>query len=175
MSEFGAVRMSLGPDDNLMFKSLMADMPSSVTIITAWDESKRPLGATLSAVMSLSMDPPMMVAAFDARSATLGALQVGRPFLIHVLGERQEELAARFAGKGADKFDGIEWGVGLRGLPQIAGAVGVIACEVADLVPGGDHRLVLGAVRSLNHPRKVEPLVYHRRALRTLDTRALVA
>jgi len=160
--------MTISADDAATFKGLMADMPSAVTVITAWDASGQPVGATLSAVMSLSMDPPMMVAAFDARSATLAVLRTGAPFLIHVLGAKQETLAGSFAGKGAGKFAGLDWQPGLGGLPQLAGVVGLIACEVSTIVPGGDHKLVLGTVSALAHPREVEPLVYHRRTLRAM-------
>ncbi|MFC7053340.1 flavin reductase family protein [Hansschlegelia quercus] len=153
--------------DVAVFKRLMADMPQAVTIITAMTEDGTPVGATLSAVMSLSMNPPMMVAAFDRGSETLACLSQGRPFLIHILGEGQEKLAYRFAGKGgAAKFYEIEWSAAPCGSPKLPSAAGVIACRVVHLHEGGDHVLVTGSISDIEHPAEAEPLVYHRRELR---------
>ena len=153
--------------DVAAFKKLMADMPQAVTIVTAMSADGQPVGATLSAVMSLSMNPPMMVAAFDRGSDTLASLTEGRPFLIHILGEGQEKLAYRFAGKGGSaKFDEIDWSAAPCGSPKLPSAAGVIACRVVQLHEGGDHVLVTGAIQDIEHPEEAEPLVYHRRELR---------
>lgn len=153
--------------DVAAFKRLMADMPQAVTIVTAMTEDGQPVGATLSAVMSLSLNPPMMVAAFDRGSETLACLTEGRAFLIHLLGEGQEKLAYRFAGKGgAAKFDEIDWTEAACGSPKLPSAAGVIACRVVQLHEGGDHVLVTGAIDQIEHPEEAEPLVYHRRELR---------
>jgi len=155
--------------DLKLFKSLMADMPAAVTVITAWGSDGRPVGATLSAVMSLSLEPPMMLAAFDRASSTLDALNArGRPFLIHVLADDQHDIAQNFAGKGADKFKDIDWTPGLLGLPELPGVLGTIACEVAELVPGGDHVVIMGAIREVQHRAQTHPLIYHRRALHSV-------
>lgn len=153
--------------DVAAFKTLMADMPQAVTIVTAMAKDGTPVGATLSAVMSLSMNPPMMVAAFDRGSDTLAALSKGRAFLIHILGEGQEKLAWRFAGKGgAAKFDETGWSAAPCGSPKLPDAAGVIACRVVHLHEGGDHVLVTGEISGIEHPEEAEPLVYHRRELR---------
>ncbi len=149
------------------FKTLMADMPQAVTIITTITGEGEPVGATLSAVMSLSMDPPMMVAAFDRGSDTLACLsRPGHPFLIHVLGEGQEALAYRFASKGGTtKFADTDWAPAACGSPRLPMAAGLISCRVTQLFDGGDHVLVTGAIEAIEHPEAAEPLVYHRRKL----------
>lgn len=147
-----------------LLKALMADMPSGVTIVTTRDSNDNPSGATLSAVMSLSLDPPLMLAAFDARSNTLNDLQsVGKPFLIHILSGDQADLAKKFAGKNNDKFAGVAWTDGYCGAPQLEGASGVIACDVAEIIPGGDHVIIIGAVQSIHHDSENPTLLYHRR------------
>lgn len=150
-------------DHKAVMKTLMADMPSGVTIITTRDVQGTPSGATLSAVMSLSLDPPLMLAAFDRRSNTLRDLDLGKPFLIHVLSGSQSDLAMRFAGKASDKFDGVDWRAGKFGMPEIEGATGVITCTVAEVVPGGDHVIIIGAVDGIRHDPEVPTLTYHRR------------
>ena len=154
----------MGGPDMEAFKAAMSDMPAAVTVVTCLDLGEQPIGTTLSAVSSLSLAPPMMLACFDVCSNTLKALLPGVDFLIHVLAEGQEQIAYRMAGKGAQKFDALDWALGPRDLPQIAGCAAVIHCSVGQRVPGGDHVIVTGNVRRVTRSDAV-PLVYHRRAL----------
>ncbi|AGN82587.1 flavin reductase family protein [Pseudomonas sp. GD03651] len=154
------------PDIDLqIFKEAMADFPAAVTVITTWDDEGHPVGATLSAVSSLSAAPPMMLACFDRKSKTLECLTRGKPFLIHVLGAGQEHLAMLFAGKSTDKFDGVAWKLGELGLPTLPDAACTLACEVADVLPGGDHLIVTGCIRHISHNTQQMPLLYHRRKM----------
>ena len=159
-----AEMIETGAPDMEAFKAAMADMPASVTVVTCRDWRNRPTGTTLSAVSSLSLAPPMMLACFDVGSNTLKGLLPGADFLIHVLAEGQEQTAYRMAGKAEDKFDGTDWTLGPRDLPQIGGCAAVIHCSVGQRVPGGDHVIVTGNVRKVIRTGAV-PLVYHRRAL----------
>lgn len=148
------------------FKALMASMPQAVTVVTTLSPQGEPVGATLSSVMSLSLDPPMMVCAFDRGSATLACLPEGQPFLLHLLAEGQEALAYAFAGKGgAGKFAGTDWARGPLGLPRLANAAGVVACRVATRHSGGDHVLVTAEISAIDRPDDIHPLLYFRRAL----------
>jgi len=155
------------------FKAAMSDMPASVNIITCRDWQGQPVGTTLSAVSSLSLSPPMMLACFDIGSNTLKALLPGVDFLIHILAGGQEKVAYAMAGKGTDKFEDVSWTPGPCDLPQIEGCAAVIHCTVGQRVPGGDHVIVTGNVRCVNRLDAM-PLVYHRRALFPMPTQEMV-
>lgn len=148
-----------------LFKAAMAELPAGVTVITAWDDDGLPVGATVSAVNSLSMDPPMLLACLATSSDTLQVLRTGSRFAVHVLCDGQQAVATCLAGKGADKFSEVSWSPGPHGLPQLEGSAVVAACEVRSLVPGGDHVIVLGDIRSLEVAGGLSPLVYHRRRM----------
>ncbi len=139
--------MTMEPAPLPTFRSAMSEWPSGVTITTCWHEDQRPLGATLSSVTSLSLDPPMVLACFDQRSETLKSL---------------------IAGKADDKFSGIAWSSGRLGLSEIAGCAMVLGCRVEDIHPGGDHMIVTGLVLSTAVDAQRQPLVYHRRQIRAL-------
>jgi flavin reductase (DIM6/NTAB) family NADH-FMN oxidoreductase RutF len=149
------------------FRAAMAELPSAVTAVTAWGPGGLPVGATVSAVTSLSLAPPMVLVCLAHTSDTLGVLQPGTPLVLHVLVDGQQELAARLAGKGPAKFDAINWQVGGHGLPELDGAALVAVCRVHDLVPGGDHVVVLADVCEVLRHRDdgPSPLVLHRRRL----------
>ncbi|MEM9498417.1 MAG: flavin reductase family protein [Pseudomonadota bacterium] len=163
MTEHPKLIEPYGPDIDA-FKAAMSDMPASVNVITCLDWEGRPVGSTLSAVSSLSLSPPMMLACFDVGSNTLKALLPGADFLLHIMSEGQEGVAYKMASKDHEKFDDVEWVTGPRELPQITNCAAVIHCTVGQRVPGGDHVIVTGNVRHVMRSGAV-PLVYHRRAL----------
>src|SRR5947209_13737897 len=142
----------------------MADVATPVSVVTALRDGA-PHGTTVSAFASLSMSPPMVLLALDRRSDLLARLEHGQPFGVNVLGAHQAGLAAAFARKGADRFDGIEWTVD-SGVPRLAGSPGWLACTVAQLVDGGDHVVVLGDVEHAASSA-APPLVYHARTFGT--------
>ena len=66
---------------------------------------------------------------------------------------------------GASGFDGVAWELD-GGVPRLAGSPGWLACTVGGLGAGGDHVIVLGAVRDARATPGV-PLTYHARAFGT--------
>lgn len=145
------------------FRDLMAAVCAPVTVVTAADGA--PYGTTVSAFASLSLRPPMITAALDRRSQLLGpVLRTGR-FGVNVLGHGQDDVARLFAQRSVDRFAAVDWHYHLD-LPRLAGAPGWLVCELARTVEGGDHVLLLGAVREAE-ARTAPPLVYGHRAYGT--------
>jgi flavin reductase (DIM6/NTAB) family NADH-FMN oxidoreductase RutF len=145
----------------------MGGVPTAVTVITAPGDDG-PLGATANAVVSLSVDPPLMLVALDRKSRTLGALQAATRFGVNVLAADQGELALRFATKEPHpvKWDGVEWSE-LGSVPVLDGAALAMACELRNELDGGDHLILTGAVIEMEE-RGREPLVFHRGEYRPL-------
>ncbi|MBY0558686.1 flavin reductase family protein [Hyphomicrobium sp.] len=155
----------LQPVDPGEFRSAMGDMPGAVTVITSWGPDGAPSGATLSAVVSLSLDPPQMLACFDHGSNTLAAIQSHGRFLVHVLAHGQQSVAMKFSGKSPDKFNGVEWEADVFGLPRIDGCVVAVACELDKIIESGDHKIVIGRVVEIERAGKLNPMVYARRKM----------
>lgn len=146
------------------FVEVMAEVCAPVTVLTTWADG-RPHGTTVSAFASLSLQPPMVVTALDRRSDLLAVLERTGQVGVNVLASTQHELARRFAQKGPDKFDGVEW-TDDHGVPRLPGVVGWLACRVARFTEGGDHVLVIGAVEEASAVPGA-PLAYHRRLFGT--------
>ncbi|WP_432181589.1 flavin reductase family protein [Streptomyces sp. NBC_00063] len=146
------------------FRDLMAGVCAPITIVTAAAE-ELPRGTTVSAFASLSLKPPMVTVALDRSSGVLAHITATGRFGVNVLGHGQDDLALLFARRGADRFAGTDWHFD-HGLPRIDAAPGWLACEVADVVEGGDHLLLLGTV---THARTTPaaPLVYGHRLFGT--------
>jgi len=146
------------------FRAVMAEVCTPVSVITAMD-GQRPHGTTVSAFMSLSLEPPMVLVALASDSDLLRLVRATGRFGVNVLGRHQADLAQNFARKGADKFDHAEWSLA-GGVPRLTGVPGWLACRLADLVPGGDHLVALGAVVDAGTADGA-PLTYHQRRFGT--------
>ncbi len=141
------------------FRAAMGLLPTGVTVVTAAGPDGA-AGATANAVCSLSIEPMLMLACLDRGSRTLLAVQAANHFGISVLHAGQEELARAFASKApvAEKWEGVAWHE-RDGVPAIDGALAFIACELRDVIAGGDHVIVTGEVRDLATGEGV-PLIF---------------
>jgi 3-hydroxy-9,10-secoandrosta-1,3,5(10)-triene-9,17-dione monooxygenase reductase component len=149
------------------FRAALAAYATGVTVVTAIG-SNGPSGATANAVTSLSLDPPMMLACLDRGSRTLTSVRAQGRFGVNALAAGQEELAIRFAGKDdeSEKWQEVEWSESEE-LPRLPGALMWVACELRDLIDGGDHLILTGNVLAAES-REGQPLLFHRGAYRDL-------
>jgi 3-hydroxy-9,10-secoandrosta-1,3,5(10)-triene-9,17-dione monooxygenase reductase component len=153
--------------DPAAFRAAIGMLPTGVTVVTA-SGAQGPAGATANAVSSLSIEPMLMLACLDRGSRTLLAVQAANRFGIGVLHAGQEQIARAFASKApvADKWEGIAWGE-RDGVPAIDAALVFVACELRDVIAGGDHVIVTGEVTALE-TSEGDPLVFHRGEYRPL-------
>jgi 3-hydroxy-9,10-secoandrosta-1,3,5(10)-triene-9,17-dione monooxygenase reductase component len=138
----------------------MGSLPTGVTVVTAGGPDG-PAGATANAVSSLSLEPMLMLACLDRGSRTLLAVQAANRFGVNVLHAGQEAVARAFATKApvADKWAGVEWRE-RDGVPAIDDALAWVACDLRDVIAGGDHVIVTGEVTALETSEGA-PLVFH--------------
>jgi flavin reductase (DIM6/NTAB) family NADH-FMN oxidoreductase RutF len=112
------------------------------------------------------MDPPMVAVALDNRSDLLEIIRGNGRFAVNVLSAHQTVEAQTFAGKGRDKFDGVNWELH-NDSPRLYEVSSWAACEDASFTPGGDHTIVSGVVISADSEPRQQPLTYHRRVFGT--------
>lgn len=146
------------------FRSTMASVCAPVTIVTAMDEG-RPHGTTVSAFSSLSLEPPLILAALGCESDLLAIVRTAKRFGVSLLSHLQDELALKFAQKGRDKFDGVSWRAE-QGIPRLTNVTGWLACNLTELIEGGDHVIAVGLVVAAE-PIADAPLVFHNRQFGT--------
>ena len=143
------------------FRSVMGRFATGVTVVTA-EGPDGPVGMTANAVCSLSLDPLLLLVCFDRGARTLPIVRETRRFGVNVLGEDGQELARRFASKHEGKFDEVLHEV-LDGVPVLGGAIAWVACDLTELLPGGDHVIGIGAVTAASE-RDGDPLLWYRSA-----------
>ncbi|MGI8393114.1 flavin reductase family protein [Leucobacter sp. W1038] len=148
-----------------VFRSAMADLPAAVSLVTTRDADGTPRGATVSAISSLSLDPPLLLVCLDQSSDTLAALSEGSPLMLHIAADGQQQTALSLSRKGEQKFDQIAWTADAHGLPLIEGFASAFRCVVESLLPGGDHTIVVARISDIAQAPANTPIVYHRRQM----------
>lgn len=131
--------------DATTFRSALGRWASGVTIVTA-DGHRGPVGITASAFSSLSLEPPLVLVCVGTHGASHDDLVSADAFAVHVLGESESDLSARFARAGEDKFGSVEWSAGPLGTPLLSAGIARIACEHHAALPQGDHTILVGRV-----------------------------
>jgi flavin reductase (DIM6/NTAB) family NADH-FMN oxidoreductase RutF len=151
--------MPESPPEPASFRAAMGLLPTGVTVVSARG-ADGPAGATANAVCSLSIEPMLMLACLDRGSRTLLAMQAANRFGVSVLHAGQEEIARSFATKApvAEKWARVAWSE-RDGIPAIEDALVWIACDLRDVIAGGDHVIVTGEVRDLA-AGEGDPLVF---------------
>ncbi len=149
--------------DTNAYKQVMGSFPSGVTVITTLDDDGQIVGLTASAFSSLSMDPALVLFCPNYSSDSYPVLIKSKRFAIHLLSADQRDEAYAFAKKGKDKALGIDWTLSELGNPILANATAIIECELWREYEGGDHAILVGAVKNLIVPEQdVIPMIYCR-------------
>lgn len=132
--------------DSLELRRVMGHFATGVTVITTRDKDGAPHGLTANAFMSLSLNPPLVIVSVDKTAQCYDCFEPDNCFTVNFLSEDQEEISRRFATKGIDKFDGMEWREGSNGAAILDGVIGSVECKITDCHDGGDHTIVVGAI-----------------------------
>ncbi len=131
---------------------------TGVTVIT----TRTPEGAhgmTVSAFMSVSLDPPLISISVNNQSKMLGKIRDAGCYAVNILSRDMEPHALHFAGRRDDSLTNLFQE--RHGLPTLRGAAAIIVADVVHQVEAGDHVLLLGHVRNLDHDHAAAPLLYH--------------
>jgi len=161
--------------DPQAFRRTMGLFATGVTIV-AVRTADGVVAMTANAVSSVSLDPLLVLVCVDHRARLASHLVVGLPFSINVLRDEQEVLSRYFGGGWRDhpapEFRFEAWDAA----PRLVGALAALRCDVDRLSDGGDHHIVLGAVRSLvEGPDPWNPLLFYAGRYRRLAPPAVPA
>lgn len=145
------------------FRHVLGHLAGGVAVVTSVGPGGEPSGLTATALCSVSLEPPLVLASVARAARTHAAIEASGVYGINLLASDQESLAVRFAGKEADKFRGLEVEEGVTGAPRLVEAMGFVDCRVTRHVPVGDHTLFVGGVEAagIRGDGAAKPLVYH--------------
>lgn len=151
--------------DQRSFRKALGCFATGVTVVTTrHPDTQAPIGVTVSAFSSLSLEPPLVLFCLGLKTSTLEAYKNFGYFGINVLSETQRDLSIRFASRAEDKWANVGWTPGLTGVPLLGGCIASLECKLVNTIEGGDHLIFVGQVEHLTHQEGGSPLVYFRGA-----------
>lgn len=141
--------------------------PSGVIAIAAEVDGVR-VGLAASTFVPVSLEPPLVSFCVQNSSTTWPRLK-DLPFLgISVLGEAHDAAVATLAAKTGDRFAGLDTRSTDRGAVFIHGTSVWLESAIEQLVPAGDHTIVVLRVHYITVHDDVAPIVFHRSTFRRL-------
>lgn len=159
--------------DKRAFRQALSCFPTGVAIVTTTSTDGQPVGLTCNSFSSVSLDPPLISWGLRRSSKSLEFFRQADAFALNILAEDQNLLSSRFASSDiADKFDGVAFSRGHRGLPLIDECVASFECDKFAEHMAGDHVLFLGQVLKFSRGRAEDSLVFYKGAYMML-TRSL--
>jgi flavin reductase len=145
-------------------RALMGRFATGVTVVAA---RHGPLlaGMTATAIASISIDPPLMMASIARKAETHVAIVGSHAFAASVLSLDQRDLAECFAQPTtADKlkrFCDASWHEAETGSPILEGALAYFDCRLTDRHDGGDHSMFIGEIVAAGYREDAEPLLWY--------------
>ena len=142
--------------------------PSGVIAIAAEVDGTL-VGLAASTFVPVSLDPPLVSFCVQNSSTTWPKLKDLPVLGISLLGESHDAAARSLAAKTGDRFAGLETKSTDRGAVFIHGTSVWLESAIEDLVPAGDHTIVVLRVHDITVHEDVPPIVFHRSTFRRLD------
>ncbi len=145
------------------FKQLMRLHPAAVNIIATGKTPYR-TGMTVSAFISLGVEPPTVVCAINRNAFSYAHMTDNQVFSVNTLAVEHIALAKLFAGQaqvfGDERFDEQLWGSFDSGSPCLRDAVMSLECRLIRQVQESTHCLMIGEVISGHYNEAASPLLY---------------
>jgi flavin reductase (DIM6/NTAB) family NADH-FMN oxidoreductase RutF len=152
-------------------RTVMGHFATGVCVVSTRRRDGSPVGTTVNAVTSVSLEPPLLLVCLAHDSETLSAVRASSRFAVSILAEDQREHSTRFAAKGEQaRAQEVEFGEHDPGLPCLPDALATLACRVSAIHRGGDHMIVIGEALSMSNAQEdVAPLLFFRGAYSRLE------
>ena len=149
-------------DHGFAFRQAAGRFASGVTVVTT-RASEGAYGVTASSFASLSLNPLLVTVSINRSSPLLEYVRSAQAFAVSVLSSDQQQVATYFATRGRTPepagFSTVPTTAQQTGAPIVDSCLSWFDCTVEDVLPGGDHEILVGRVAAAGG-RTGEPLVY---------------
>lgn len=148
------------------FVAAMGNAATAVTVVATAGPAGR-FAQTVSAMCSVSADPPSILVCVNRRSPLVEAVRRNGVFTVNVLGVGQAHVSDTFAGRPATgepyDFGCARWRTLHTGAPVLEDATAAFDCRLTAATHSGSHLILVGAVVTSSSTSQA-PLLYHARA-----------
>jgi len=142
------------------FRLAMRRVAATVNVISI-NVHGAPLGITATAVSSLSMEPPSLLACINRAAAVHASMADLANFRVNILHRDQEDIARMFADRREEERRFAEgWELSADLPPRLIDAQASILCRRIDHHQFGTHSIFIGVIEDVCVREDVSPLLY---------------
>jgi flavin reductase (DIM6/NTAB) family NADH-FMN oxidoreductase RutF len=145
------------------FRKAMRALVGNCSLITV-GEGERASGLVVTSAISLSAEPPLLLACVNRSSSSHPLLAEYGCFGWSSLGARQQAVAERFSGfggvRGAARYEGAEWETAVTGARMLKGAPAAFDCRVEEMIDRATHTILIGRVLAVRTTPGAGALTY---------------
>ena len=158
------------------YKEALRHFPAGVTVVTVKSGDKVH-GLTVSAFVSVSPTPPLILVCIDHRNTGYQMLEHSDAvFAVNILREDQASISNRFAWTDEDRFGEGTWTTAVTGAPVLEEALVWMDCTMYSRHSAGTHTIYIGEVQASKVIEPdAKPLVYWNRDYRSVEPISKVA
>ena len=138
------------------FRQTLGRFASGVTVVTMVENGETH-GITVSAFLSGSLEPPLILVSIDKKAHSHTRLMNVAHYGVSILSETQQTLSNHFANRDPDVVPEFEK---LQDFPVLKHALAQLVCKTVQHVDAGDHTLFIGQIEALAWQEAGKPLVY---------------
>ncbi|HEX7026625.1 MAG TPA: flavin reductase family protein [Gammaproteobacteria bacterium] len=140
----------------------MRRMAATVSVISSIDEQDRIQAMTATSVVSLSLEPPALLACVNQWAAVHEPLTAGRAFCVNILSRNQQVIAQQCSRgrKYRDHLSADRWQSGPGGIPYLQDAQANLFCHCDKSICYATHTIFIGRVEHVQVHGDVNPLIY---------------
>ena len=146
------------------FKQVLGRFASGVTVVTVNNDENQVHGITVSAFISVSMDPMLVLVSIGKEARAHSMLEAANNFGVSILSSKQAGISNHFANWGEKTEPEFE---DLGKVQVIKGASAQLHCSKYNQYDAGDHSLFIAKVENVNHI-DAKPLIFYRGKYRKL-------
>lgn len=164
--------------DKQTYRDAMARLVAAVSVVTS-DGPGGLCGSTVSAVCSVSDEPPILLVCINRSSRNNAILKQNGRLCVNVLRADQAPLATRFSQAGItveERFAGAAWSAGgdgsgasgMGGAPMLEGALVSLDCQITGHAEVGSHTVFYCTVVATRFGDAGDALAYFARAFHAI-------
>jgi flavin reductase len=165
MAVAGAAVTKETPVSAEIFKQSMRLLAGGVCIAATANGGEW-LGLTVTAVCSLTLEPPTLIVCVNRDAGAHATMRTTKRLSVNFLASEHVDLAQLFSSssfKGSGRFDPVKWSAMASGMPALAGALAALDCVIIDELNFGQHSVFFCEVKAARLEPEREPLVHFNR------------
>lgn len=145
--------------DEKRLRQVAGAFPTGVTVITTEKATGEVYGMTASSFLSVSLNPALVSFCVKKEATLFNLLTIGKEVGISILAANQRQVSSQFAGSNKEEIV-IPMTKMETGATIINGALAWYSTKVSQIIPVGDHFLILCEIIDLGRAESGLPLVY---------------